>query len=156
MKCDICGGEYDDEYNYLFESDWPCYCEIIKLLKEKDDEIERLKNKTDLFIIEKQLKNIGVSEEGVKIMRCKFVFKVVLLKNIDYGSANLLKQNMLSVGGEVAVSKGVYCGDIIKTDVYIGGTLKQFQELMTKILSNKKLNLYIRIQEELKNDIQKI
>ena len=50
---------------------------------------------------------IGVDEVGIKIMRkkrCEFIFYI---KNITCGAANILKQDALSIGADLAVPMGV-------------------------------------------------
>ncbi|MBI4733947.1 MAG: dihydropteroate synthase, partial [Rubrobacteridae bacterium] len=51
----------------------------------------------------KQLfEKMGVSAEGIKIMSPKAVHRVIKVSNIDVRAASIMKQEMLSKGGEVA------------------------------------------------------
>lgn len=84
-------------------------------------------------MIKKQLKNIGVSKEGIEIMWPKFEFKKIRLFDIDSRAANILKQEMLSIGGEVAISREVVKFSTEKTDALIGGTIKQYLLLIDKL-----------------------
>ena len=82
---------------------------------------------------EKILKEIGVSDEGISIMSKKAVHKIVKIKDLDCKAVNILKQNMLSLGGDVACSrKAVYINES-RSDVLIMGTLSQFESLVKKL-----------------------
>src|SRR5690554_6052775 len=52
-----------------------------------------------------ELKAINVSPEGVKIMEGKGDFILVKVEGLSPQAANILKQEMLAKGGEVAVSR---------------------------------------------------
>jgi hypothetical protein len=56
---------------------------------------------------EQVLAELNVNKVGIKIMALKAVFKVVKISNIDPQTANIVKQEMLSRGGDVAVSDTV-------------------------------------------------
>lgn len=62
----------------------------------------------------------------------KVVFRSILLKDIPCRAAILIKQEMLSKGGEAAVSRDTIYGEGT-TDVLLSGTLKQYQLLMPKL-----------------------
>ena len=94
------------------------------------DKILHLNNMCD---IQKEMKKIGVSISGMNMMTNKFLFFIMKMNNISFGYANILKQQMLSIGGEVAVSKGCFNGDSQKTDILIGGTLHQYSQLIHKM-----------------------
>src|SRR3989304_9878134 len=47
--------------------------------------------------------------------------------------ANILKQEMLSIGGEAAVARGVASCSVERTDAVVSGTRKQFEELFEKL-----------------------
>lgn len=81
---------------------------------------------------EKLLREIGADEAGVRWMASKAVFRVVKLKDIPCPAANIIKQEMLSKGGEAAVRKGTVSGQGT-TDVLLMGTLRQFQRLIAKL-----------------------
>ena len=56
----------------------------------------------DLEEIRAVLAGIRVSSGGIDIMESKALFRVVRVTDIDVRAANILKQEMLSRGGEVA------------------------------------------------------
>ncbi len=80
------------------------------------------------------LREIGVDEQGVEIMTPKARHKLLKLENVDVRAANILKQEMLSVGGDAAVSRSVYylAKDNI-TDVVLMATLSQYEEVCLKL-----------------------
>ena len=85
--------------------------------------------------VKQEMDNIGVEEAGIKIMLPKSIFRIVKLYNIRNAIANILKQEMLSFGGEVAVNKGCVNCTVDKSDVLIMGTKKQFNDLVKKMKS---------------------
>lgn len=87
----------------------------------------------DIHEVKEELSKIGVTPEGIEIMAPKFIFKIVKLKNIKNVAANILKQEMLSLGGEAAVHKQTINCKIEKTDVLLGGTLKIYFKLIQKL-----------------------
>lgn len=83
--------------------------------------------------IEKALAEIGVDPRGVEIMSPKGINRLVKLENLDVRAANVIKQEMLSLGAEAAISKDVYYFNRETTDVILMGTLRHFAELYTKL-----------------------
>lgn len=79
------------------------------------------------------LEHARVSSFGVEIMQKKGLFRTVRVCDLDLRAANILKQEMLARGGEVAISREVYewWGD--KADCVIMGTLAQFEQLIEKL-----------------------
>jgi dihydropteroate synthase len=79
------------------------------------------------------MRRMNVDAYGIKIMLPKaqsFLLKVNALSNI---AANILKQEMLSLGGDVAVSRGALTGKARKTDCLIMGSLAQLRSLSNKL-----------------------
>lgn len=74
-----------------------------------------------------------VSEDGVRLMAGKGLFRVVRVTGIDVRAANILKQEMLSRGGEVATSREVFELGGEKADCILMGTLTHFARLFPKI-----------------------
>ncbi len=92
---------------------------ILSLSKEKD--------------LKQIMQDIHVDSYGIKIMLPKaqgYLLKVNALNNI---SANILKQEMLSLGGDVAVARGALTGKVKKTDCLIMGNLAQLGRLSDKL-----------------------
>jgi len=81
----------------------------------------------------KELSLIGSDKAGVNIMVSKAVHRVIKVEDISSKAAVVLKQEMLSKGGEAAVSWGVGNFSVDKTDVLLMGTVKQFYRVITKL-----------------------
>lgn len=78
-------------------------------------------------------KRIDVDPYGIAAMTPKAVNINILLKEQPCKIANILKQEMLSLGGDVAVARGSVACSVETTDVLIMGTLKQMASLAAKI-----------------------
>ncbi len=79
------------------------------------------------------LAGIRVSPGGVDIMQGKALFRVLRVSGIDVRAANILKQEMLSRGGEVATSREVYEMGCQTADCIVMGTATQFERLLPKL-----------------------
>ena len=86
--------------------------------------------------LEKEMRKIGVDAGGIKVMLPKGKFRILKLKNVRNAIANILKQEMISCGGDVAVNKGCVNCTVPKSDVLIMGTIKQIQDLVKKMKFN--------------------
>lgn len=91
----------------------------------------------NLVEAEKEITKINANPVGVKIMALKAVFKVVKITEVDSKTANILKQEMLSRGGDIAVSRDAGSFDTEKTDILIMGTLAQYIRLIRKLQHQK-------------------
>jgi len=94
------------------------------------DRILSLQRADDCII---ELKRIGVTSQGIESMYEKSHCLAVKLKNIKLGAANIIKQDMLSIGGDAAVSRGVVNGKVETSDVIILGNLKMIHSLIQKL-----------------------
>lgn len=81
---------------------------------------------------EKTMKEIGVGG-GIVHMLPKTKFRLIKLQNVRNAIANILKQEMLAIGGDCAVNQGTVNCTIEKTDVLLMGTLKHYKELIKKM-----------------------
>lgn len=80
-----------------------------------------------------QMKKVGVDPTGIKLMERKSLHFNLKVEGIDPRTANLLKQEMLSLGGDVAVDgRGLDCSTQ-QTDALIMGTQKHFEKLILKL-----------------------
>ena len=83
--------------------------------------------------VKKIMREIGVDPYGIKIMLPKantFLIRANAVNNI---AANILKQEMLSLGAEAAIARGALTGKTKKTDVLLIGELAQFVALANKL-----------------------
>jgi hypothetical protein len=92
--------------------------------------ILKIKNLTEA---ETELAKIDVHPVGVQIMALKAVYRLVKFEEVDPKTANIVKQEMLSRGGEVAVAGTVGKFQDKKTDIIIMGTLAQYVRLVSKL-----------------------
>jgi dihydropteroate synthase len=81
----------------------------------------------------RQIKKAGGDPTGVKLMEGKALHFNLKVEGIDPRTANLLKEEMLSLGGDVAVDgRGLDCS-AKQTDALLMGTQKHFQKLVLKL-----------------------
>jgi len=83
--------------------------------------------------VENIMRDIGVDPYGIKIMLPKAVTFLIRLNTISNITANILKQEMLSLGGDVAVARGALTGKTKKTDCLIIGQYHQLHSLIHKL-----------------------
>lgn len=81
----------------------------------------------------KALSDIGVSGTGKIIMGDKLKYIIIKLKNINSTALNILKQEALSIGAEVANHKDVITGKIAVSDSILFGTAVQLRIVVKKI-----------------------
>lgn len=79
------------------------------------------------------MQDIGVDPYGIEIMLPKALNYLIRLNSISNIAANILKQEMLSLGADVAVSRGALTGKTKKTDCLFMGNLAQFSRLTQKL-----------------------
>lgn len=104
-----------------------------------------------------EMKKIGADEAGIRIMAPKGKFYAVKVLEVPLKAALILKQEMLSKGGEVVLPLQASTLSVEKVDVLIMGTFKQYKELINKLkiqpFGLKKLG--IAIEKLLKNLTEK-
>jgi dihydropteroate synthase len=93
-------------------------------------QILEINNPKNLKEIMRELK---VSSYGIKIMFPKAISYLVRINSISCIAANILKQEMLSLGGEVAVAQDALTGKASETDCLLMGNLSQINRLNDKL-----------------------
>jgi len=83
--------------------------------------------------IKELLKKMGCDKRGIEIMAPKADMILISAKNLDPRGANILKQEFLSSGGEVAVPWEVLNLSEEKSDVLMMGTLSQYERVKKKL-----------------------
>ncbi|MDP2927464.1 MAG: dihydropteroate synthase [Candidatus Omnitrophota bacterium] len=83
--------------------------------------------------VENIMHDIGVDPYGIKIMLPKTSAFLIQLNSISNISANILKQEMLSLGADAAIARGALTGKTKKTDILLIGQLAQFAALANKL-----------------------
>jgi dihydropteroate synthase len=79
------------------------------------------------------IRKIGSDPASIDIMAPKAISKVIKLQDIVLQDAVIIKQDMLSIGGEVAVPRNTFELYKEKGDILIIGTIKQLFELVEKL-----------------------
>jgi len=83
--------------------------------------------------IRKEMALIGVDPVGIDIMEGKSRHHLFRLDDVDLRAALILKQDMLSLGGEAALSREAAGLNIRKTPVLLMGTARQMRGLVSKL-----------------------
>jgi dihydropteroate synthase len=76
---------------------------------------------------------VGVDPTGLKLMAGKMLHLNLKVEGIDPRTANLLKQEMLALGGDAAVDRRGFDCSLESTDAIVMGTRKQIEKLVLKL-----------------------
>ncbi|MCX7990945.1 MAG: dihydropteroate synthase [Proteobacteria bacterium] len=102
------------------------------------------------------IEKVGSDIGGVASMFRKTMTVNLKIHNLRIPQANILKQEMLAIGGDAAVAREVLINGCERTDVLLMGTLKQLHYLCKKLLlqpfSMKRLSIEIK---EILSNIEK-
>ena len=79
------------------------------------------------------MQDINVDPYGIKIMMPKAQACLLKINSLNNISANILKQEMLSLGGDVALSRGALNGKVKETDCLVMGNFSQLLLLSNKL-----------------------
>ena len=93
--------------------------------------VEKLSNEINT---KKLLSDLGVDSGGMSILSSKMKHHIIHIKNLHVGGANILKQDALSIGADLAVPRGTVLARTKEVDCVLIVTDKQL-----KILSKKEL-----------------
>ncbi|MEA3290008.1 MAG: dihydropteroate synthase [Campylobacterota bacterium] len=80
-------------------------------------------------------KKIGTDDSGAKIMAQKTNIHLIYIKDLKVGGANILKQDALSIGADLAVPMGTIIAKDEKVDAVLMGTTKHLEILSRKELA---------------------
>lgn len=83
----------------------------------------------------KAIEQIGADPGGIASMAGKPLGRALKVENVPLPVAHILKQEMLSVGGDAAVHRNVIVNKIEATDILLLGTTRQFKHLAQKLLA---------------------
>jgi dihydropteroate synthase len=81
------------------------------------------------------LKKLGVDGGGVDILASKMKHHIIYISDLHVGGANILKQDALSIGADLAVPRGTVIASIKSVDCILIATDKQLQALSRKELA---------------------
>ena len=81
------------------------------------------------------LKNLGVDGGGVSILASKMQHHLIYIKDLAVGGANILKQDALSIGADLAVPRGTVIAKEPFVDCILIASRQQLQTLSRKELA---------------------
>ena len=81
------------------------------------------------------LRDIDVDPYGIRAMLPKMTHLNILIRRLPCKTANIIKQEMLSVGADAAVARGSVACNIEATDVLLMATCKQIERFVEKVSS---------------------
>ncbi len=105
---------------------------IKKEIKQTTVDTRILYNPT-LDDLKTHMEKIGVDPKGINLMVPKGKLLCIKIYDLESKWCNILKQEMLSIGGDLAVSKEVTYKNADKSDCLLIGTLKHIQLLEKKL-----------------------
>jgi dihydropteroate synthase len=76
---------------------------------------------------------IGATQEGVQLMAPKGLVRPVKLEGVAFAAAMILKQEMLSLGGDVVLCRDLYLSRDGQSDLLLVGTLRHYGRLLPKL-----------------------
>lgn len=79
--------------------------------------------------------NLGCDKGGIEILSKKSKLHTLYIKDLHVGAANILKQDALSIGADLAVPSGVIVARDKYVDAVLIGTTKHFEVLSRKELA---------------------
>ena len=94
--------------------------------------VENLSCETD---IKKYLKSLGVDGGGINILASKSKIHLIAIKDLHVGAANILKQDALSIGADLAVPRGTVIAKDPKVDCLLIASSKALNILAKKELA---------------------
>ncbi len=81
----------------------------------------------------REMKRLGADPPGIGLMFPKGLTRAIRLSDVPCKIANLLKQELLSRGGDCAVSHGTLTHAVETTDVLMLATERQYRKLIQKL-----------------------
>lgn len=105
--------------------------------------------------LQDELHRLGVDVGGIKILSDKGKLHLIRIRDLHVGAANILKQDALSIGADLAVPKGTVIASTPRVDVLLIANERQLQELSRKEKAQpfglkdvaKKLEHFCRLNE---------
>lgn len=115
-------------------------------------QVEKLSNNIDF---KKYLKDLGVDGGGINILASKMDTHIIYIRDLHVGGANILKQDALSIGADLAVPRGTVIAATSHVDCILIATGKQLEILSKKELAQpfglkdlaKRLKEFVKIKK---------
>lgn len=95
-------------------------------------QVEKLSNNINA---KELLTNLGVDAGGIKILSSKMHQHIIYIRELHFGGANILKQDALSIGADLAVPRGTVIGVVKHVDCILIATSRQLEVLSKKELA---------------------
>ena len=83
--------------------------------------------------VKEELERIGVHPQGCEIMVPKAIMRLIKIFDVKAWVANILKQEMLSIGGDAGVAYGCIDCSVSSSDVLLIGTVSHYRQLKAKL-----------------------
>jgi dihydropteroate synthase len=101
----------------------------------------------------REIASLACDKVGIELMAPKSLWRVLKLKGLRPAAANIIKQEMLSLGGDAATAYGAINHSVKQTDVLIFGSLKQLFRLIKKLKRHQfgLPQISLQLEESLKN-----
>lgn len=87
----------------------------------------------DLEEVVAEIKKTGAHIDEINIMKWKARHFLIMIENASSAAANIIKQEMLSMGGEAAIHKDIYFNKIDSSNVLLMGTISQYRKLLSRL-----------------------
>ena len=81
---------------------------------------------------QKLFQTLGVSKEGIAILGPKSVYTAFKVEGLSAWEANIIKQDLLSLGSDAALNRDVLVKNI-KTSIAVFGSIRQLEQLCVKL-----------------------
>lgn len=94
--------------------------------------VQKLSNNSDA---KRLLNELGVDSGGIGILASKMKQHIIYIEELHVGGANILKQDALSIGADLAVPRGTVLATTPKVDCILIATQKQLETLSRKELA---------------------
>ncbi len=95
-------------------------------------QVQKLSHEID---IKRYLQDLGVDGGGISILASKSKHHILYIKDLHVGAANILKQDALSIGADLAVPRGTVIAAVPKVDCILIATQKELEHLAKKELA---------------------
>lgn len=102
----------------------------------------------------REIQKIGSDPQSINIMAPKAVFRVIRLNDVILQDAIIIKQDMLSIGGEVAIPKEAFELHEKTASILIMGTFQHFSDLVIKL--NRHYSRIQQLSKELSDFLQTV
>jgi dihydropteroate synthase len=79
------------------------------------------------------MRKIGVDDEGIRIMASKAISRCILVTRLPTPAALILKEQMLSLGGDAAIHRNAINHAVSHTDALLLGSSSQIKKLLPKL-----------------------